>query len=298
MQRGAAPKAASTSANSGTRFDPSSRQSSVNNYFAAQSDFWRDIYGSKDVYALIHQERHAQVLAWVDELGLPSGSCVLDAGCGAGLTATALAQRGLRVHATDAAPAMVDLARRHAAETGVGDRVELGTADVQKLPFEEGTFDLVVALGVIPWLPSPSEAVNEIARVTRPGGRVIVNFDNVRRLNYTLDPKFNRRLGGVRETAKRALRRVDRLATPVGVVPSLHSPEDIDGFLSSAKLTKAETRTLGFGPFTFLGRGLLPEALGLRVHRYLQMRADRGSRALRFRGSQHLVLARRSPQAR
>ena len=87
----------------------STSQSSVNDYFADQSDFWREIYGSGDVYALIHQERRAQMLAWVDELGLPRGSRVLDAGCGAGLAATALAQRGLRVHATDAVPDMVEL---------------------------------------------------------------------------------------------------------------------------------------------------------------------------------------------
>lgn len=69
--------------------------------------------------------------------------------------AAALAERGLRVRATDAVPAMVDLARRHAVETGVSDRIELETADVHELPFDEATFDLVVALGVIPWLHSP-----------------------------------------------------------------------------------------------------------------------------------------------
>jgi ubiquinone/menaquinone biosynthesis C-methylase UbiE len=291
MERVAASKADCTSAKGATGFDAPSRQSSVNNYFAAESSFWHDIYNGMDVYALIHQERLAQVLAWVDEMGLREGASVLDAGCGAGLTAVALAQRRLRVHATDAAPAMVESARRQATQTGVSDRVELATADVHELPFGEGTFDLVVALGVIPWLHSPSKAVDEIARVTRPGGRVIVTFDNAARLNYMLDPRFNRRLGRAREAAKRVLRRLN-IATRIGVVPSLHSPEDIDAFLSSAKLRKEQVRTLGFGPFTFLGRNLLPRALGVRVHRYLQIRADRGS-ALHFSGSQGLVLAKK-----
>ena len=203
------------------------------------------------------------MLAWVDELGLPRGSRVLDAGCGAGLAATALAQRGLRVHATDAVPDMVELAGRHAAEAGVSERVELAAADVHKLPFDDATFDLVVALGVIPWLHSPLAAMRELARVTRPGGsRCIVSFDNSKRLHYALDPRFNRRLGRVREAAKRALRRRNRLATPVGVVPSLHSPEEIDALLSSAILRREQTRTLGFGPFTLLGQELLPKVLG------------------------------------
>lgn len=134
--------------------------------------------------------------------------------------AAALAERGLRVRATDAVPAMVDLARRHAVETGVSDRIELETADVHELPFDEATFDLVVALGVIPWLHSPYDAINEMARVTRVGGYVILTSDNRKRLNYGLDPRFNPRLAGVREAAKRVFRRLNRLATPVGGVPS------------------------------------------------------------------------------
>jgi 2-polyprenyl-3-methyl-5-hydroxy-6-metoxy-1,4-benzoquinol methylase len=271
-----------------------SPQSSVDDYFADQSGFWRDIYGSPDVYALIHQERRAQVLAWVEALNLPCGSRVLDVGCGAGLTATALAQRGLQVHATDSVPAMVELARRHATEAGVGHHVELATADVHELPFDEGTFELVVALGVIPWLHSPRTAVHEIARVTRPGGYVILNSDNPRRLNHALDPRFNARLDRVREAAKGLLRRLDRLKRPVGVVPSLHSPREFDALLRSADLCKREARTLGFGPFTFLGRLLLPRALGVKVHGRLQTRADRGSRKLRYRGSQYLVVTKKA----
>ncbi len=269
-----------------------SDQSSVDDYFAAQSNFWSDIYRGEDVYALIHQQRRTQALAWVDDLGLPGESRVLDVGCGAGLAAAALAQRGLRVQASDAAPAMVDLARRHAEKTGVSDHVEFRTADVHKLPFEAASFDLVVALGVIPWLHSPYDAMKEIARVTRPGGSVILTCDNQKRLNYILDPRFNPRLARPREAIKRVFRRVNRLATPVGVVPSLHSPGEVDGLLGSAGLRKEKVRTLGFGPFTFLGRDVVPRALGVRLHQRLQAHADRGS-SLSFRGSQYLVHAKK-----
>jgi hypothetical protein len=50
---------------------------------------------------------------------------------------------------------------------------------------------------------------------------------------------------------------------------------------------------LGFGPFSFLGRTLLPDPLGIRLHHRLQALADRGVAGLRSTGSQYVVLARK-----
>jgi hypothetical protein len=49
---------------------------------------------------------------------------------------------------------------------------------------------------------------------------------------------------------------------------------------------------LGFGPFTFMGRHVCPESVGVPLHLRLQRRADRGWPVLRSTGSQQLVLAR------
>jgi len=59
------------------------------------------------------------MLEWVDALGLPPGSRILEAGCGAGLTTISLAQRGFMVEAQDVANAMVEQTRRHAEEAGL-----------------------------------------------------------------------------------------------------------------------------------------------------------------------------------
>ena len=94
--------------------------------------------------------------------------------------AVALAQRGFRVEAVDAAEAMVELARRHAAESGTTDVISVELGDAYCLAFENDAFDLVIALGVIPWLGRPEQAIREMARVTRPGGHVI--FSAAKRL--------------------------------------------------------------------------------------------------------------------
>jgi hypothetical protein len=63
--------------------------------------------------------------------------------------------------------------------------------------------------------------------------------------------------------------------------------------LARAGLAKVADQTVGFGPFTFLGRPLLPARVGIQVHESLQRLADKGVPALRSRGSNYLVLARK-----
>src|SRR5260370_20030886 len=145
-------------------------QEIVNAYFQSESTFWKDIYTSGGVYAELHRNRHAAILEWIDSLALPPGIEALDNGCGAGLMSVALAQCGFHVHAIDAAEAMVEQARQHAAESGTADLLHVDRGNVCALTFEDDSFDLVVALGVIPWLEQPELAIREMARVTKPVG--------------------------------------------------------------------------------------------------------------------------------
>jgi len=131
-------------------------QSAVDRYFDQSSAFWDELYGGTDVYSAIHRRRQQLALAWIDELGPPGHGRALELGCGAGLTAIALARRGWHVHATDTVESMLARARANAAATGVEDRITFGLADAQRLTFGDASFDLVLALGVIPWLELPA----------------------------------------------------------------------------------------------------------------------------------------------
>jgi ubiquinone/menaquinone biosynthesis C-methylase UbiE len=270
----------------------------VNAYFQLQSSYWKDIYTGGGVQAEIFRARQATVLAWIDELALAPGSRVLEIGCGAGFLAVALARRGLRVYAIDSTEAMIEQARRYAVESGVIELLSLDIGDVYTLTFEDSSFDLVIAIGVIPWLARPELAMQEIARVTRLDGRVILTADNRARLTYLLDPSMNPFLSPIRRSVKSMLERVGFLHRSSAVtIETLHSPRFIVNTLASAELVKIRDKTLGFGPFSFLQYKFIPEPLGTWLHRWLQQLADRKVPLLHTAGAQYLVLAQKAGSA-
>lgn len=91
---------------------------------------------------------------------------VLEVGCGWGEFAARIAEElGAEVVAIDQSPRMVELAREH----GVDARV----ADVQELPFGDGEFDVAVANWMLYHVPELDRGLAELARVLRPGGRLV-----------------------------------------------------------------------------------------------------------------------------
>jgi ubiquinone/menaquinone biosynthesis C-methylase UbiE len=112
-------------------------------------------------------------------LAVQPGHRLLDAGCGPGDVAAALAElagSGGRVVGVDASAGMVAEARRRVAGRGLPVDFEVG--DVHRLNFEDGAFDGCRAERLLMHVQEPGQALRELARVTRPGGRVAAtDFD-------------------------------------------------------------------------------------------------------------------------
>jgi len=233
------------------------------------SAYWDGSYADGSLESAIYAERERRVLDWIEGLELAPGARVLDAGCGAGRLAAALGLRGFAVSAVDASPEMVALARENGVEAELGDAQTLG--------FPDDAFELVLGIGLLPWLSSPIQGLRELARVLRPGGYVILTTDNPRRLSWFLDPRHLPWLAPLRRALRPRRQR-------------LHTPRQADGLLAQAGLEKARGETLGFGPFTFLGRRMLASP---RLEARLQAMADGGTVGLRASGRQYLALARK-----
>jgi len=107
---------------------------------------------------------------------IDAGSYVLDVGCGAGATPCFLAQTvGCRVVGVDILEAMIQRSRERAVRAGVTGLVEFRVANAQDLPFDDGLFDAVLTESVTAFPEDKQRAVDEYARVTRPGGYVGLN---------------------------------------------------------------------------------------------------------------------------
>ena len=106
---------------------------------------------------------------------LPLHPRCLEIGAGLGWGTLGLAQRinPERVVSLDYDQAILPKARTIHRQRGAASRVEYCCADGKALPFSDGTFDLVLALYVLHHLAGYPEALREIARVTRPGGRFL-----------------------------------------------------------------------------------------------------------------------------
>ncbi len=110
--------------------------------------------------------------AWVD--ALDPAMLVLDVACGAGHVAEELAPHVHQVVGLDLTPALLQLGAQRLRQSGVRN-VLLQEGDATRLPFIDGSFDLVVCRSALHHVPDPARAVAEMARVCRPGGRVIVS---------------------------------------------------------------------------------------------------------------------------
>jgi ubiquinone/menaquinone biosynthesis C-methylase UbiE/O-antigen/teichoic acid export membrane protein len=268
-------------------------QERVDAHFESEAPFWKEVYEHSDLRSLKYVDRRSLALAWVDRLGIPPGARVLEAGCGAGVTAVALAERSLQVEATDTVPAMVALTLRNAAEAGVKDRVEARIADAHSLPYEDRTFKLVLALGVVPWLHSPAQGVREMARVLSDDGFLVASIDTRISLRNVIDPLYNPWLAGVRRLTRRIL---EESGVRIGTGQPRATLHDRDGFrrmLEAAGLESVEIYGFGYGPFTVFGRHLLGEASAKRLDRSLQRLAVTWLPALQNLSVQSLVVASR-----
>jgi SAM-dependent methyltransferase len=267
------------------------QQKVVDAHFAAAASYWAGVYEQCDTDAIIFQRRLASVIELVQGIALPARSRVLEIGSGAGYASVALARLGHVVDAIDPVPTMREATRSRAIAAGFGDSVRTGPGEINALPFVDARFALVVAMGVLPWLPSIDQAVREICRVLRADGHAIVTVDNRWGLRQFVEPYTNPLLRPAKALMKRALR---RRRAPRAVAHSI-SIAEFGARLRAHGLEPVGGLTVGFGGFTVFNRALLPGWLDLRVHDLLQRAADRGLPLVRSSGSQHVVLARRLP---
>jgi SAM-dependent methyltransferase len=116
-------------------------------------------------------EPHTQPLfeALLEATSAGAGTRLLDVGCGSGLMMALAGRRGAAVTGVDVAPGLLTVA------SGRLPDAELWLADMERLPFPDESFDVIVGVNSFQFAGDPLGALREAARVCRPGGAVAVS---------------------------------------------------------------------------------------------------------------------------
>src|SRR5712675_1226968 len=102
-----------------------------------------------------------------------SGGRVLEIGVGTGISLPLYAPH-VRIFGTDISEAMLKKAKRRVADLRLKNVEGLAVMDAEKLEFPDNSFDVVMAQYVVTAVPNPEVALDEFARVVRPGGELII----------------------------------------------------------------------------------------------------------------------------
>ncbi len=105
-----------------------------------------------------------------EALDMRAGETVLDVAAGNGNSTLAAARRWADVVSTDYVPQLLERARRRAEAEGL--QIQFEQADVEKLPYQDGEFDVVMSSFGVMFTPDQMRAAAEMARVCKPGGRI------------------------------------------------------------------------------------------------------------------------------
>jgi ubiquinone/menaquinone biosynthesis C-methylase UbiE len=190
--------------------------------------------------------RSQLALSWLRDL--PPGSRVLDLGCGAGHQSQGAQQLGMDVVSSDFAP---EMARTTRDRRGAGAAAVV--ADARATPFRGESFDAVMLLGVLGYLPDPQAVLARLHSLVRPGGRLIIDVAVPEQ--HVLLHRFSRALSA-------PLNAFRRNGNGKGGFYSRtfakYKPVDFEEMLGAAGFRPIGRGGAGFGDIRIAGRGVLP----------------------------------------
>jgi ubiquinone/menaquinone biosynthesis C-methylase UbiE len=250
----------------------SGEQHRTREHFNNLSDYWYDIYQDEHSftgYAL--RKQHRCILDLVAQT--EGARRILDVGCGTGVTALELAQLGYEVSGLDIAPNMIQRARSEAQHQNLKCDFQVGIAE--NLPYPDAYFNVVIALGLLGNILEDKLALTEMARVLKPGGRLLLTIPNLLALDLlvALPKSLAIMLGASR--FRRPLRKVANfgrrlIGREIKEISGLRfnqcvPPHSFIRHLYQQGFSNIRYYPLTFGPMMPFGLHLIPE------HRSIQM---------------------------
>ncbi len=137
---------------------------------------WDKHYDSSDQHVAYYvNSRQQKVINHVQKFNLPQGSRVLELGCGAGHTAAKLCELGYKVSGLDVSEKLLVCAKQRCKNVVSEDLFDFRCGNLdERLPYEDESFDVVIAVGVLQYVYDINFCLTEARRVLKKGGRILL----------------------------------------------------------------------------------------------------------------------------
>ena len=242
--------------------------------FSGSKEFWSNIYdpNPKEIskcYSVDMIQRKNAVFDLLSKYTNHTSLKILDVGCGPGIFVGEAASRGYNVVGVDIAEPMVSSARDVTNQFG-SQIIGYAQGDIEHLPFQNNSFDVIFCIGVLSYLTEDAKSINELERVVKNEGLVIVGLPNWLRLPILFDPYYYLHHGftyvwnkifrnGNKESEFTGLKEYRR-----------YFAWKLYNLFKDFNFKILEIKTIGFGPMTFWKKEFIPYRQSLKISQLLE----------------------------
>ena len=272
-----------------------SRETDVKRHFSRRSAYWDSLYTEPDgpqafkKYEL--KRRQELVFELIGNRRSGAANTALDLGCGPGQYMVHLSQLGFDCCGADISEEMLDKAREKIPPSS---SVRWIHSDCRNVPVEDQFFDLVLCVGVLEYLSDDLSALQEIRRLIKPSGGVILTFPNLYKLRNLLNPYYYLvRIWTylfVRQSSQRSPDTTEQLGHCKST-ERRYSLRHVHKLAAGAGFHVMDVQSCCFGPFSFAKQEMLPLSRTIKFSTALEaLQRHRGFGFLRLFANRWVVL--------
>lgn len=252
----------------------------IGEFFTQDAEYWSEVYERPPTQTtrLGHTivRRQQAVLRLVSERAGKSNLRILELGCGTGATLVAVGEFGHTMVGVDISTGMLSKTKDR-IRNQQNKNLFCCQADIEILPFQSNSFDLLMCIGVLQYLESFNSCVSEISRVLKDRGTAVVTLPNLLRLNNWLDPYYYTFLFPkflyLKALKGRMASKADaheEFSSNVNFKNKRFVYGQLNDLFKSHKLLIHSTVAIGYTALTFWGKEFLSHSIAIRISDFFE----------------------------
>ncbi len=234
------------------------QKNAIVRHYEEQWHSWDDVYegcyDSEDTSFEVLKRRDI-ILSFIDEYAGDRELRTIDAGCGTGVLLCDILKRGHDAVGVDLSPKMIKASKKK-ADCLRSRKISCFLGDIESLPFKNQSFDVVICAGALSHQKEDHKSLEEIRRIMKTGGLLVITLPNAIKLRNLLDP-FSYLIAFSRYLSKRLSYRQSGKAGATEFVRGgtftvrKYLYHRLGSLFEAHGLKIKEIKGCGFGPFTF-----------------------------------------------